>query len=161
MTRYWPGRGTFWPINRQTRLGKTRLNSAIEISFDDSIKVSEVVDLYAANGWSSARKPDELVAALRNSHSLVTARLQGKLVGIANAISDGHLVVYYPHLLVHPDNHGQGIGHRIMVAMQDRYGTFHQQMLTADGDSVGFYATIGFERAGKTVPMWIYGGDDH
>ena len=47
----------------------------------------------AANGWSSAEKPDELMAALRNSHSLETARLQGKLVGIANAISDGNLDV--------------------------------------------------------------------
>ncbi len=133
----------------------------VEISFEDSVKVSEVVDLYAANGWSSAEKPDELMAALRNSHSLVTARIQGKLVGIANAISDGHLVVYYPHLLVHPDNQGQGIGQRIMAAMQDRYGSIHQQMLTADVDSVGFYETIGFERAGNTVPMWIYAGDDH
>ena len=136
-------------------------NLVIEISFDDSVEVSEVVALYAANGWSSAEKPQELIAALRNSHSLVTARLQGKLVGIANAISDGHLVVYYPHLLVHPDNHGQGIGQRIMAAMQVRYGAFHQQILTADVDSVGFYETTGFERAGKTVPMWVYGGDDH
>jgi len=139
----------------------TGLHAAIEISFDDSVEASEVVDLYAANGWSSAEKPDELVAALQNSHSMVTARLQGKLVGIANAISDGHLVVYYPHLLVHPDNQGQGIGRRIMLALREKYGHFHQQMITADADSVGFYTTIGFERAGRTVPMWIYSGDDH
>lgn len=134
---------------------------AIEISFDDSVEVSELVELYAANGWSSAEKPDELLAALRDSHSLVTARVQGKLVGIGNAISDGHLVVYYPHLLVHPENQGQGIGHRIKAAMRERYGAFHQQMLTADVDSVGFYKTVGFERAGKTAPMWIYRGDEH
>jgi len=133
----------------------------IEISFDDAVDVSEVVNLYAANGWSSAEKPGELVAALRNSHSMATARLQGKLVGIGNAISDGHLVVYYPHLLVDPNNQGQGIGRKIMAAMQVRYENFHQQMLTADVDSVEFYETVGFERAGKTVPMWIYGGEDH
>jgi GNAT superfamily N-acetyltransferase len=136
-------------------------NAAIEISFDDSVDVSEVVELYAANDWSAAEKPDQLVAALLNSHSLVTARVQGKLVGIANAISDGYLVVYFPHLLVHPDNHGQGIGRRIMLAMKEKYGQFHQQMLTADADSVGFYTTMGGERAGKTVPMWIYDGNDH
>lgn len=139
----------------------SKSNLAIAIAVDDTVETTEVVALYTANDWSSAEKPDELLAALRNSHSLVTARIQGKLVGIANAISDGHLVVYFPHLLVHPDYHGQGIGRRIMVAMQDRYGEFHQQMLTADGDSVAFYEAIGFERAGKTVPMWIYGGDDH
>ena len=133
----------------------------IEISFDDSIETAEVVEIYSANEWSSAEKPEALVAALQNSHSLVTARIGGKLVGIANAISDGHLVVYYQHLLVHPDNQGQGIGRKIMLAMQERYNSLHQQMLTADVDSVGFYESMGFERAGKTVPMWIYDGTDH
>lgn len=134
---------------------------SIDINFEDTIENSEVVEIYSANAWSSAEKPDDLVAALRNSHSLVTASLDGKLVGIANAISDGHLVVYYPHLLVHPDNQGQGIGRRIMSAMRERYDSLHQQMLTADIDSVDFYESVGFERAGKTVPMWIYDGTDH
>lgn len=133
----------------------------IEISIDDTIEPTEVLALYVANKWSSADHPEKLLAALRNSDSLVTARIDGKLVGLANAISDGHLVVYYPHLLVHPDNHGHGIGARIMVAMRERYGSFHQQMLTADVDSVTFYERVGFERAGKTVPMWIYSGTDH
>jgi len=133
----------------------------IDVSFRDSIEISEMVELYSANGWSSAEKPEDLIAALKNSHSLVTARVDGRLVGIANAISDGHLVVYYPHLLVHPDNQGQGIGRRIMLAMRERYGSFHQQTLTADVDSVGFYEGLGFERAGKTVPMWIYDGSEH
>jgi len=139
----------------------TSLKPDIDIRIDDSVEVAEVVDLYAANGWSAAEKPDALLAALQNSHSLVTARIQGRLVGIANAISDGHLVVYFPHLLVHPDCHGRGIGRLIMAAMNERYSQFHQQMLTADIDSVGFYTSVGFERAGKTVPMWIYQGNDH
>ena len=133
----------------------------IDISFEDSIEIPEVLEIYKAHDWSSADKPTELINALRNSHSLVTARKNGKLVGIANAISDGYLVVYYPHMLVHPDHHGQGIGRRIMKAMFDRYESFHQQMLTAVVDAVGFYEKVGFERAGKTIPMWIYEGNDH
>ena len=133
----------------------------IEISFEDTVEMPEVVELYTANNWSSANKPTELIKALRNSHSLVTARKSGKLVGLANAISDGCLVVYYPHLLVHPDNQGHGIGRRLIESMFKRYGSFHQQMLTADADSVSFYERIGFERAGQTVPMWIYEGNDH
>ena len=133
----------------------------IDISFKDTIEIPEVVEVYKANEWSSADKPTELINALRNSHSLVTARKNGKLVGLANAISDGHLVVYYPHLLIHPDFQGHGIGRLIMQAMFERYGSFHQQMLTADGNAVSFYEKVGFERAGKTIPMWIYAGTDH
>ena len=131
------------------------------ISLDDGVERGEVVAIYRANGWSSAEKPVELMAALRNSHSLATARIGGRLVGLGNAISDGHLVVYFPHLLVHPDFQGKGIGKRLMGALRERYRGFHQQMLVADGRAIDFYKGMGFERAGRTEPMWIYAGKDH
>ena len=65
------------------------------VSLDGSVDSKEVVELYAANGWSSAGKPKELLLALRDSHSLATARVNGRLIGLANAISDGSLVVYF------------------------------------------------------------------
>ncbi len=133
----------------------------VSISVRDSISENEVIDIYKANKWSSADKPKELLAALNNSHTLVTARIAGKLVGLGNAISDGHLVVYYPHMLVHPDYQGKGIGRKMMDAMQSIYGGFHQQMLSADGEAVKFYQALGFERAGKTEAMWIYSGKEH
>ena len=80
----------------------------VDISLDDAIDEAEVLALYQANQWSSADKPQQLLAALRNSHSLVTARRDGRLLGLGNAISDGHLVVYYPHMLVHPEVQGAG-----------------------------------------------------
>lgn len=133
----------------------------LQIKLDDTVRQDEVVDLYQANHWSSAEKPVQLMAALLNSHALVTARAGTRLVGLGNAISDGHLVVYYPHMLVHPDYQRQGVGKKMMQAMQTRYAGFHQQMLTADGDAVDFYRALGFERAGKTQPMWIYAGSEH
>ncbi|MOA43420.1 Acetyltransferase (GNAT) family protein [compost metagenome] len=101
------------------------------------------------------------MAALRGSHSLVTARVSGELVGLGNAISDGHLVVYFPHMLVQPKFHGKGVGRKMMQAFLERYSGFHQLMLTADGRAIDFYKAIGFERAGKTEPMWIYAGTEH
>ncbi|WP_339673718.1 GNAT family N-acetyltransferase [Dasania marina] len=133
----------------------------IRITTNDIITEQEVIELYQANEWSSANKPKKLLPALRSSHTLVTARLNGRLIGIGNALSDGHLVVYYPHMLVHPEYHGKGIGKKMMAAMQSIYSGFHQQMLTADGDATNFYKALGFERAGKTEPMWIYAGDEH
>ena len=131
------------------------------ISLSDNIEQEEVLALYVANNWSSAEKPVQLLSALRNSHALVTARSMGKLVGVGNAISDGHLVVYFPHMLVHPKHQGEGIGRLMMEALLGRYKDFHQLMLVADGRAVDFYQRLGFKRAGKTEPMWIYAGHDH
>jgi len=133
----------------------------IDVSLADTIEEDEVLHLYRANGWSSAEKPSQLMAALRNSHALVTARIDRHLVGLGNAISDGHLVVYFPHMLVDPAHQGKGVGRLMMQAMLARYAGFHQMMLTADGAAIDFYKALGLERAGKTEPMWIYAGSEH
>jgi len=131
------------------------------LSTTDRIGEQEVVALYRAHGWSSADKPGQLLPALRNSHCLVTARDDGRLVGLANAISEGHLVAYFPHMLVHPAHQRRGIGRAMVQLLMVRYKDFHQLMLTADGDAVGFYERVGFTRAGKTIPMWVYSGTEH
>jgi GNAT superfamily N-acetyltransferase len=137
------------------------MSSNAVISLSDPIAQEEVLSLYVANRWSSAEKPDLLMRALRNSHALATARMGGRLVGLVNAISDGHLVAYFPHMLVLPEFQRQGVGRQLMAAMLERYRDFHQLMLTADGDAVAFYEAMGFTRAGRTISMWIYAGNDH
>ena len=133
----------------------------IEIKETRDISQDQILEIYKLNNWSSADKPELLYKALICSHTLVSAWLGDKLVGIANAISDGHLVVYYPHMLVHPEYQGRGIGNKLMQALQAKYGEFHQQMLTADKNAVDFYKKCGFVRAGSTESMWIYQGDEH
>jgi len=108
----------------------------IEIKETKEINKGKVIKLYEANKWSSAKS-------------------------LGNAISDGYLVVYYPHLLVHPDYQGKGIGRMIFNRFQKNYGNFHQQTLTADGKVIDFYRKCGFEKAGSTQSMWIYQGDEH
>lgn len=132
---------------------------------DDDVPDREsVLALYRANDWSSADDPDRLMAALAGSHRVVTAwDDQGdsdRLIGLGNAISDGALVVYYPHLLVHPDWHGQGVGRTILRHLQRQYDGFHQQVLLAEAEAVGFYVRQGFDIAIRTRPMWIFKGGD-
>jgi GNAT superfamily N-acetyltransferase len=134
---------------------------SIRLSEQRDIAPEAIIALYRANHWSSAEKPEALVQGLLHSHALVTAWNEDQLVGLGNALSDGYLVVYYPHLLVHPDYQGLGIGRLIMGRMQEKYGHLHMQMLTADGKAIEFYKKLGFERAGQTEPLWIYQGDEH
>ncbi|MDE1191858.1 MAG: GNAT family N-acetyltransferase [Arachidicoccus sp.] len=133
----------------------------IEIKETKDILIDNVIEIYKANYWSSAEKPNELLNALLNSHSLITAWDNDKLVGLGNALSDGYLVVYYPHLIIHPNYQGKGIGSLIMQKFQEKYSNFHQQILVADGKAIDFYKKCGFKKAGETESMWIYQGNDH
>lgn len=152
-------RHKYFPISGNLKPSKSLMT--IEIKEIKDIKQDDIVKLYKANHWSSADKPNQLFKALTNSHSLITAWDSERLVGLGNALSDGFLVVYYPHLIVHPDYQGKGIGKRILNKLQEKYGGFHQQILVADGKAIDFYEKCGFERAGETKPMWIYQGHDH
>lgn len=134
---------------------------SIEYRHSGELPTEALLHLYRANGWSAAEKPAELAAGLRHSHSVVSAWDGELLVGLANAISDGHLVVYYPHLLVLPEYRGRGIGRRLVELLLERYAGFHQQVILADRHAAGFYRKLGFSPAGSTQPLWIYAGRDH
>ncbi len=133
----------------------------ITLSERRDLDIAQILPLYTANHWSAAQKPQALHQALLNSHGLVSAWDGEQLVGIGNALSDGFLVVYYPHLLVLPAYQGQGIGQRILARLKQRYAGLHMQMLVADAAAIAFYEKCGFTPAGSTAPMWIYDGDDH
>ncbi|GGF28242.1 GNAT family N-acetyltransferase [Echinicola rosea] len=135
--------------------------TTVKISENRDFTIEDLLPLYRQNGWSSANKPSVLFNALTHSDSVVTAWKNDQLVGLGNALSDGHLVVYFPHLLVLPSHQGKGIGRMIMDKMMEKYEGFHMQMLTADVGAEQFYEKMGFQRAGKTVPMWKYEGKEH
>src|SRR5258706_14250314 len=86
-----------------------------------SLPRGDVLNLYRLVQLSAAMKSVHLMRALKRSHSLVTAWVKGSLVGLGNGISDGSLVVYYPHLLVLPEFQGRGIGRQLMKRLMKRY----------------------------------------
>lgn len=135
--------------------------SEIMYSETRALPPEQIINLYRANGWSSAEKPEQLQHSLKNSHRLVSAWEGEHLIGLGNSISDDVLVVYYSHLLVLPGYQGRGIGSEIMRRLMSHYEGFHQQVTLADQRAVRFFQRLGFTRAGQTNPMWIFSGDEH
>lgn len=132
----------------------------IELRENSALPPEQVIYLYSQCGWSSANKPEKLLFALSNSETVISAWHKDTLVGLGNAISDGALVVYYPHLLVLPAYQRCGIGRKIIHRLQQRYSDFHQQILLSVDNATSFYEKVGFRLADKVEPMWIYDDSD-
>jgi GNAT superfamily N-acetyltransferase len=137
------------------------MNPDIQLRAGGDLPRAKVLALYRANAWSSADQPDALMNHLRQSHSVVSAWENDRLLGLGNVLSDGQLVAYYSHLLVLPDCQNRGLGTRIARRLMERYRDFHQQVLLADGGALRFYERLGFKPAGNTRSMWIFQGDEH
>jgi GNAT superfamily N-acetyltransferase len=115
------------------------------IGSESSLPLEELVELYAAVGWT-AYQPELLRQGVAGSSYVVTARLDGRLVGLARAISDDATICYLQDVLVHPDAQRRGIGRALVRAMLDRYRAVRQKVLLTDDEPAqrAFYESLGY-----------------
>ncbi len=115
----------------------------------------ELLELYAAVGWTAyTDDPDLLVAAVRGSHAVVTARDRGALVALVRTVSDGATIVYVQDVLVHPDHQRTGVGGAVLREVLGRYGHVRQTVLLTDAEpgQRAFYESLGFVEAHDAAP---------
>ena len=106
----------------------------------------ELLELYGEVGWTAYTKdPDALERAVAGSSFVVTARQDGRLVGLARAISDGVTICYLQDVLVAPDAQRTGIATALVRAVLDRYATARQTVLLTDAEPAqrAFYESLG------------------
>ena len=129
----------------------------IEYSFETKqITKEALVNLFSAIEWESANYPDKLYEAIINSHSVVTAWDGDRLVGLANALSDGALTAYFHYVLTDPAYQGKGIGKVMMKMMLDNYKDYYTKVLISYPLAVDFYNRLGFEAEDESKPMYIF-----
>ena len=107
----------------------------------------ELADLYGAVGWVAyTRNLDALERAMEGSSRVVTARQDGRLVGLARVVSDGATVAYLQDVLVRPDAQGGGIGTRLVTEAMRPFADVRQQVLLTDDEpgQRAFYESLGF-----------------
>lgn len=107
----------------------------------------ELLDLYDAVGWSAyTRHPDVLEQALSGSTTVVTARREGRLVGLARALSDGATICYVQDILIRPEEQRHGVGRLLVRRVLDRHADVRQRVLVTDAEpgQRAFYESLGF-----------------
>jgi len=115
----------------------------------------QLQELFMSVKWHSAKYPDKLCKAIRNSDAVYSAWDSDKLVGLINALSDGILNVYFPYLLVRPEYQGTGIGKKLVALMLDEYKRYVKKSVIAFDEQVKFYERCGFSVGTGTSAMFI------
>ncbi len=112
--------------------------------FDGDISAAELCELYASVRDQRAVDAAMLSGAWKNSNPRVAARVDGRLAGLARAITDGHTTLYVCDLLVHPDFQGRGLAGQLMDRLCEPLGTIYQTVLLTDPETIPFYEKQGF-----------------
>ncbi len=129
----------------------------MEIIYKDihEFNKKDLEDLFLSVEWSSGHFPEKLVVAMRNFNAVYTAWDGNKLVGLACAMDDGIMTAYVHYLLVRPDYHQQGIGHKLVGMVKDHYADYLRIALIAYDEEMPFYESCGFKKAEGASPMFI------
>jgi GNAT superfamily N-acetyltransferase len=124
------------------------MTNDVRIAEDDEPMPDELVTLYESVGWSSyTNDPQRLLAAIRGSSCVVTARSGGQLIGLARAVSDDATVCYLQDVLVVPSSQRSGVGRELVERVLERYATARQKVLLTDDDPAqrAFYESLGYK----------------
>ena len=129
----------------------------MEVTYKDihDFKKEDLEDLFLSVEWSSGHYPDKLVVAMRNFKTVFSAWDGDKLVGMVCAMDDGIMTAYLHYMLVRPEYHKQGIGHRLLELMKEHYQDYLRIALIAYDKELAFYESCGFKKADDASPMFI------
>jgi len=95
------------------------------------------------DAWAGWKSPDKYRAAMAAGEVFFVAEVDGRVVGFSVLHGDEVKAVY-----IHPDYVGQGIGRRLLDAVEAEAGDRGVELLqlTSTLTSVGFYETCGYAR---------------
>ncbi|RJE90301.1 GNAT family N-acetyltransferase [Paenibacillus sp. 1011MAR3C5] len=118
---------------------------------NDTITPEELAEIFLQSGIKRPTHDlERLGRMLAQADELLTARADGKLVGVLRAITDYAYCCYISDLAVDRDYHGQRIGESLMKKLQEKLGNEEvQYILISAPTAVGFYERIGMERLDK------------
>jgi ribosomal protein S18 acetylase RimI-like enzyme len=133
----------------------------VEFEAVTSAPIEEIVNLYMAADWwqESAEARTVIPAMIRGSLCFMVARsLDGRIVGMARVISDGHSDAYIQDVVVLKDYRGKGIG-RELVRRLTQFCVERKIAwigLVAEPGTQGMYEGLGFGSLAGYQPM-LYG----
>lgn len=115
---------------------------------ENKLSVFEFKELLIASTLGE-RRPiadlDRLETMLRAANLMLTARAEGRLVGLARSLTDKTFCTYLSDLAVNQDYQNQGIGKALIQQTKAAYPLAKLILLSAP-KAIGYYPKIGMRR---------------
>lgn len=123
--------------------------NSINYNLEPDLTRDEFIDLLVRSTLAERRPVDDLAAIegmLRNADVIVTARCDGKLVGISRAITDFAYCTYLSDLAVDEGFQRSGIGRELIRRTHEAAGLKTRLILLAAPSAATYYPHIGMEQ---------------
>lgn len=123
--------------------------SEIAYGIEPELSVTEFVDVLRRSTLAERRPVDDANAMggmLKHASLIVTARAEGRLVGISRALTDYHACTYLADLAVDVEFQGRGIGRELIRRTHDSAGVHTMLLLLAAPKAETYYPHIGMSK---------------
>ena len=117
-------------------------------SLEPGLGANEFIDVLERSGLAERRPVQErerIEAMLRNADVLVTARVDGELIGVARSLTDYSFCTYLSDLAVDRRFQGLGIGRRLIDETHEAAGLRTTLILLAAPAARTYYPHVGME----------------
>ena len=121
----------------------------IDWAVEPDLSAAEFADVLTRSTLAERRpvdEPDTIEAMVRHADVIVTARIDGLLIGVSRAISDFAFCTYLSDLAVDTAHQRRGIGRELIRRTHEAAGAGTKLILLAAPQAAAYYPHIGMER---------------
>lgn len=134
------------PITNQAFTTTTGVALTIDVEHWQPELLDEYLVLYHSSGINRPLSDRARMAQLFSGANLtISARIDGKLVGLARCLTDSAFICYIADLLVAGELQHLGIGRLLLQAVAEHSGPEVQQLLLSAPSAMGYYPKVGFQ----------------
>ncbi len=123
--------------------------SAVEYAVEPDLTADAFIDVLHRSGLAERRPVADrprVESMLRNAGLIITARVDGALIGVARSITDFVYCCYLSDLAVDRAFQGRGIGKELMRRTRDAMGEGTMCLLLSAPKAISFYEDAGLKR---------------
>lgn len=121
----------------------------VDYRSEPDLSPAEFIDVLKRSTLAERRpvgEDDTISGMLRRADVIVTARVDGKLVGVARSITDFSYCTYLSDLAVDTDYQRRGIGRELVERTHEAAGLHTTLILLAAPQAASYYPHIGMTR---------------